>query len=77
MKAVAEGRISPGEAQSVSKVLSDYAQTMQRVDDELCIAELEKHVTEMQEYQRQVCFDENLRRSQDREADEKAEGFKE
>jgi hypothetical protein len=51
--AIGEGRITPGEGESLSNILTSHAQTMERVDLDRRVAELEGFLKEVQAYRRQ------------------------
>jgi len=52
--AVAEGKITPGEGQSLSNILTSHAQTMERVNFEQRMAELEEHVQDVKDCRREI-----------------------
>jgi hypothetical protein len=52
--AVAEGRITPGEGKSLSDILTNHAQTMERVDLDRRVAALEENTGEIAEYRREL-----------------------
>jgi hypothetical protein len=52
--AIAEGRITPAEGESISNILTSHAQTMERVEMDRRVAELEAHISEVSSYRREV-----------------------
>jgi hypothetical protein len=50
--AIAEGRITPGEGESISNILSSYAQTVELVEMDRRVAEFEGHFSELSSYRR-------------------------
>ena len=51
---IAEGRITPGEGESISNILSSHAQTWQLVKMDQRVAELEGHFSEMASYRKEM-----------------------
>jgi hypothetical protein len=54
--AIAEGRITPAEGESMSNILTSHAQTMERVEMDRRVAELEAHISEVSSYRREVAM---------------------
>jgi len=52
--AIAEGRITPGEGESISNILSSYAQIMERVEMDRRVAELEGQLSELSSYRSEI-----------------------
>jgi hypothetical protein len=52
--AIAEGRITPSEGESISNILSSYAQTLELVEMDRRVAELEGHISELPSYRREI-----------------------
>jgi len=52
--AIAEGRITPGEGESISNILSSHAQTLGLVEMDRRVAELEGHLSELSSYRRDI-----------------------
>jgi hypothetical protein len=52
--AIAEGRITPGEGESISNILSSHAQTLKLVEMDRRVAELEGHISQLSSYQREI-----------------------
>ena len=53
-KAIAEGRITPGEGESISNILSSHAQILQLVEMDKRVAELEAHLSVMESYRKEI-----------------------
>jgi hypothetical protein len=52
--AIAEGRITPSEGESISNILSSHARTLELVEMDRRVAELEGHIAEMSSYRREI-----------------------
>ncbi len=52
--AIAEGRITPGEGESIANILSSHAQTWQLVKMDQRVAELEGHFSDMESYRKEM-----------------------
>ena len=54
--AIAEGRITPAEGESILNILTSHAQTMERVEMDRRVAELEAHISEVSSYRREIAM---------------------
>jgi hypothetical protein len=54
--AIAEGRITPGEGESISNILSSHAHTLRLVEMDKRIAELEGHISELSSYRKEMAM---------------------
>jgi hypothetical protein len=52
--AVADGKITPGEGESMSNILTSQAQTLERVNLEQRVSELEAQIPEVESYRREM-----------------------
>jgi hypothetical protein len=54
VSAIAEGRITPGEGESLSNILTNHAQAMEPVDFDRRLAELEQNAVDVKAYRREL-----------------------